>query len=185
MKVKCLLKREGGTKVDIEGVQYHFAPDKATGNHVAEVKDKKHLARFLSISEAYELDDGEDAPDLTDVKSDDLSNLKIKLLGSDWQPETVELGNGTTIATKLLVEAIFNVSGMTVEQWNAQSEEEVKALLVENVENFNDTPATPAAPAEQDDRNTLLAEAKSLKVKGAHLMGVEKLKEAIAAAKAE
>lgn len=184
MKVKCLLNRPGGTKAEVGGIEYHFKLDEKTGDHVAEVKDGKHLARFLSIPEAYEVWEPEQSKQQAPVQP--VKQDAVALVGVDWTPELVELGNGTTITTKSLVEAVFNVSGMTVEQWNAQSEEEIKALLVENVENFNDTPVIQAQPEQVPaDRNTLLAEAKSLKVKGAHLMGVDKLKEAIAAAKAE
>lgn len=180
MKVKCLLIRAGGTKVEIAGVEYHFQPDAKTGDHVCEVKDNKHLARFLSISEAYEIWE----PEQTKTTAKEPQKpVEVKLLGSDWQPEVVDLNNGSTITTKLLVEAIFNVSGMTVEEWNAQSEDEIKALLIENVENFNDTEsATSQSP---DEKSALQAEAKVLKIKGAHLMGVDKLKEALANAKAE
>lgn len=52
MKIECILKREGGTKAEIGGVEYHFKPD-GNGAHVADVKDKAHIARFLSMPEGY------------------------------------------------------------------------------------------------------------------------------------
>ncbi|KDR26000.1 hypothetical protein [Caballeronia zhejiangensis] len=54
MNIECILKREGGTKVDIGGTDYHFAPI-ADGRHVAFVENQIHMARFLSIPEAYRL----------------------------------------------------------------------------------------------------------------------------------
>lgn len=64
MKIECKLIREGGTKVELDGVEYHFAPG-PDGKHVAEVTDKTHIQRFLSIGEAYQLpdDDQPAAPD--------------------------------------------------------------------------------------------------------------------------
>lgn len=73
MKIVCKLKREGGTKATIGSETYHFVQnlkDFPGGEHVAEVSNNKHLARFLSISEAYCLPGGEEpeekVPDITD-----------------------------------------------------------------------------------------------------------------------
>lgn len=52
MKIECKLHRKGGTRVTIEGVEYHFAPQ-ADGRHVATVDNSKHAQRFLDIPEAY------------------------------------------------------------------------------------------------------------------------------------
>lgn len=52
MKIECILKRPGGTHAEIEGVVYHFAPG-PDGAHVADVKDNKHIARFLGMPEGY------------------------------------------------------------------------------------------------------------------------------------
>lgn len=52
-KIVCLIKRQGGTKVDIDGVNYHFKPEKDDGPHVAEVTNPAHVARFIGIPEAY------------------------------------------------------------------------------------------------------------------------------------
>lgn len=60
MKVESIIRRDGGTKVVLGATEYHFAPD-ATGKHVCEVKDRAHIARFLSIAEGYQLPDEEDA----------------------------------------------------------------------------------------------------------------------------
>ena len=58
MLIECLLQRDGGSRVimpnpDGSESLYHFAPDAQTGKHVAEVADKTHSARFLSIVEGY------------------------------------------------------------------------------------------------------------------------------------
>jgi len=55
MLIKLNLIRQGGSKIDIDGVVYHFAPNK-DGHHVADVKNKDHIKRFMSIDgyEPYE-----------------------------------------------------------------------------------------------------------------------------------
>ena len=54
MKIECILKREGGSKVEIGGTEYHFAPQ-PDGAHVAEVSNNGHIQRFLSIPEGYRI----------------------------------------------------------------------------------------------------------------------------------
>jgi len=51
-KIECTIKREGGTRVEVEGKEYHFAPQ-PNGAHVAEVADSKHASILLKIAEAY------------------------------------------------------------------------------------------------------------------------------------
>lgn len=60
MKIECILKRQGGTRAEIGGIEYHFAPQ-ADGAHVADVKDKAHIARFLSMPEGYAVYDPDGA----------------------------------------------------------------------------------------------------------------------------
>lgn len=59
MKIECKLIRDGGTFVTLGGTNYHFAPTVTAGGvrHIAEVKDKEHIERLLSIPEAYRLYD--------------------------------------------------------------------------------------------------------------------------------
>ena len=54
MLIECILKRDGGTKVDLGGTTYHFSPD-SEGRHVAMVADPDHIGRFLSITEGYRI----------------------------------------------------------------------------------------------------------------------------------
>lgn len=54
MKIECILKRNGGTIAEIEGVEYHFA-EQADGAHVADVESTEHVERFLAIPEAYRI----------------------------------------------------------------------------------------------------------------------------------
>ena len=55
MLVQCKLRRNGGTKIEFGGTEYHFAPNDA-GDHVAEVTDEAALNRLVNeIPEAYAL----------------------------------------------------------------------------------------------------------------------------------
>lgn len=54
MKIESILKRPGGTKVQLGGKTYHFTPDEY-GRHVAEVEDNDHIGRLLAIREGYRL----------------------------------------------------------------------------------------------------------------------------------
>ena len=59
--VESIIRREGGTRVTIGKMAYHFKP-MPDGAHVCTVEDPRHLSRFLSISEGYRVYD----PDLVD-----------------------------------------------------------------------------------------------------------------------
>lgn len=54
MIVECLLKRPGGTHIEIDGQEYSFLPNQF-GEHVTVVANPEHLARLASITEAYRL----------------------------------------------------------------------------------------------------------------------------------
>ena len=57
MKIRCKLERAGGSHVTIGGKEYHFKPQGPGGPHIAEVTDKEHIGRLLSITEGYEVHD--------------------------------------------------------------------------------------------------------------------------------
>ncbi len=66
MKIECILKRQGGTVVDLDGKTYHFTPQ-ADGAHVAEVADDEHIDKLLAVSEAYQqYDDGAHVAEVAD-----------------------------------------------------------------------------------------------------------------------
>lgn len=60
MLVECILKRAGGTKVDLDGIVYHFTDKNdrsGLGRHIAIVGTKAHVQRFMQIPEGYQLAD--------------------------------------------------------------------------------------------------------------------------------
>lgn len=52
MKIECLIKRPGGTKVRLGATPYHFKPDELD-RHVAKVENEDHQKAFLSVKEGY------------------------------------------------------------------------------------------------------------------------------------
>lgn len=59
--VECKLIREGGTRAEVGGTEYHFQPY-TDGAHVCVIEDNEHADRFLSITEGYRLYRGEGSP---------------------------------------------------------------------------------------------------------------------------
>ncbi len=53
MQIECIIKRPGGSEVEIDGIFYRFLPN-ARGAHVAEVRNRAHAKRLLSMPEGYE-----------------------------------------------------------------------------------------------------------------------------------
>lgn len=52
MKIESLLRRKGGTKVTLDGVEYHFIPG-PDGREFADVTNPDHIGIFASIREGY------------------------------------------------------------------------------------------------------------------------------------
>lgn len=86
MKIECKLKRQDGSKIDLGGKEYHFAPG-ADGAHVADVEDDDHIARLLSIPEAYRIykdaapaaKPEDDQSDDADLRADLAAEYEVKL----------------------------------------------------------------------------------------------------------
>ena len=68
MLIESKLIRLGGSRVSIDKAEYHFAPDK-DGKHVCEVTDKRHIQRFLSISEGFKIAGAEDEAPEVEVRT--------------------------------------------------------------------------------------------------------------------
>lgn len=58
MKIESLLRRPGGTKVTLDGVEYHFKPG-PDGREFADVTNSDHIGIFTSIREGYRVAGGE------------------------------------------------------------------------------------------------------------------------------
>lgn len=55
MLIRCKIQRKGGSKVLMGGIEYHFKPhdDAPDSPHIANVTNEEHIAKFLSVTEAY------------------------------------------------------------------------------------------------------------------------------------
>lgn len=77
MKILSKIQRDGGTHVTMDGIAYHFAPidpSEPKSPHVADVTEKAHISRFMSVAEGFEYF-GDNGPDpvrepIEDIVSD-------------------------------------------------------------------------------------------------------------------
>lgn len=137
MKIECILKREGGSVVDLYGTEYHFEP-LADGAHVAEVTEETHIDRFLSISEAYKVYHGKDKPKGAPKAIGEAEPANVPapagtkpvgaLAGSEQLPPQFEI-DGKVITQLEAVQAAFDASGMTSDEWNELADEERAAKI--------------------------------------------------------
>lgn len=124
MKIECKLLREGGTFVELDGVEYHFAPLE-DGAHVADVEREAHQDRFLSISEAYRLYRGKGVPAAASEP------VAVALLGSSVHPASFEI-NGKTYSlgdVVALAAAPFDPA-----EWNELSEDARHDMIDEKLD---------------------------------------------------
>jgi hypothetical protein len=206
VKIQCLLKREGGTKIEIGGKDYHFQPQ-ADGTHVAEVKDQSHIKRLLSIKEAYRAVDLQ-APLQTTDEQTPLTPATPATPETEKTPDPAltasdTAGNQSTDSTSL--PAPDSTTGLTVPATETENKDapeadkvvepalsdkiaepaqeakaEVKAEIV-------DDPAPAAAPLgnSETEHEALIKEAKALGINANRNWGIPRLKSEIKALKGE
>lgn len=139
MKIESIIKRDPPTEVvlgDISGklTTYKFQPDDQ-GRHVAEVTDKHHIARLLSIVEGYQLADGDETlpkgvqTELNkEVEQRTQSQQTFQpvdenvLKGSTVHPATFDI-KGEQISIEDVIAEAHELSGMTTAEWNAMPDE--------------------------------------------------------------
>lgn len=137
MKVQCILNREGGTKAEIDGIEYHFEV-LADGAHVAEVEHEAHIDRFLAIPEGYKVYHGEEEPKGKPTKlahhahtfgeAPKPAKTDFALAGSEQLPPQFEIG-GKVITQLDAVKLAFEASGMTSDEWNELGEDDRTAKI--------------------------------------------------------
>jgi len=143
MKIESIIKRNPPTEVVLGDTTYKFQPD-SQGRHVAEVTDKAHISRLLSIAEGFQIPDDEETPkDFTPQASAPVvppapaaptfqpidENV---LRGSDVHPAIIDLGEGKTVELVDVVAQAHEISGLTTADWNAL-EPEVRHNLIDAV----------------------------------------------------
>lgn len=142
--IECTLKRDGGTKVDLDRTEYHFKPN-AVGAHVAEVSDRSHIRTFLAIPEGYELYT-QGAADSKD--EDGLDDGPVILLGSSVHDQVIDLGGGTSISLTDAVIKAHAESGLTADAWNSLSEKGRCFFINEVLDSLEvSDPGIPSDPA--------------------------------------
>lgn len=113
MKIESLIRRPGGTKVDLDDVQYHFKPEGEDPRHVADVNRDEHVRSLLRIPEGYQPLEGEKVSSKLQKKLDEDAALKgsaVHAAKYDFHGEEVSLDE--------LVQMAFDDSGLTHEEWN-------------------------------------------------------------------
>ena len=159
MKIQLLLKRDGGSKIELGGKEYHFVPND-DGAHVAEVTDPAAIGRFLSISEHYKIygetdmsaadvqsliqqskldwegaaqedagDDEPEEPDSDPENDDDDDDGGSPGLVGSAVLDMVIDFKGAEILQEDLVNAAFKKSALTAEDWNDLDDDEREALI--------------------------------------------------------
>jgi len=158
MLLQCTAIREGGTKADIDGIEYHFEP-LTDGCHVADVVNDQHADRFLSIADSYRVYRGSLSPVGQAVKLErpalaNPSTLRAApaeiLYGSDVHEPSYEI-NGVTVAIGDVVAKAFVASGLTTAEWNDLEPEDRHAKIDIALDELAD--AEPVA----DERSALVA----------------------------
>lgn len=170
MNIESLLKREGGSKIDLDDKVYHFKPN-AAGAHVADVQDKAHVARFLAIPEGYAIYDPSEATKPAEKKEAD-----EVLLGSDNFDASFEI-HGATYSLGEVVAMAHTTSGLSVADWNELPVEERDAIIEAELDALD-----AAGPAPVLDLEALKAEYKEKTGNHAHhTWDAEKIAEKLAA----
>ena len=128
MKIECILRRDPPTTVILGTTAYQFKPDEE-GRHVCDVDDTAHLARLLSIGEAYRLPG--DAPVPEELKpaiiahtfpaeAPILAPLDDNIIkGSTVHPATFDLGGDASVDIEDVVFHALTLSGLTTSEWNS------------------------------------------------------------------
>ena len=156
MIIESLIKRKAGTTVEMDELKYHFNATENEPRHLCEVNVNEHIARFLKVKEGFRVAEG-----TASVNSDPVIAPQEPVKTPEPEPKAPEAGTQSGNADQVEEKA-----------------PEAAAPVTQSVQ------AAPVASTEID-RDALLAEAKALKIKSAHLFGNEKLAAAVADAKAK
>lgn len=134
MKIESIIKRTPPTEVVLGDTTYKFQPDDQ-GRHVAEVTDKHHIARLLSIVEGFQLADGEQSlPKSVKTEIDKEVEERSQgqatlqpvdenvLKGSTVHPATFDI-KGEQVSIEDVIAVAHEESGMTTAEWNEMPDE--------------------------------------------------------------
>lgn len=133
MKIECILRRDPPAVVTLGSTAYQFKPDEQ-GRHVCEVEDTAHLARLLSISEAYRLPDDEPVPmELIPAIVEQTLPTAAAILApvdenviktSTVHPATFDLGGEEPVTLEDVAAHALDLSTLTTAEWNGLPDED-------------------------------------------------------------
>lgn len=208
VNIECKLHRPGGTRAEIGGIEYHFAPQ-PDGAHVAGVADEAHVARFLSIPDAYRLYRGDAVPagalakvvsvtapvaqssePVAEVAAQPVieqpAAVAAPVVISTSLPESFDIG-GKVYSLAEVSDLAREAQGMSADDWMELSDDTRTEFIEEKLDEINAaaTEAPPAAPApavsNDADREALSAAYKAKFGKSPHYKwSTDKIREALA-----
>lgn len=167
MKIESIIKRTGGTVVDLDAPtrQYHFKPEDGQPHeapHVAIVTEASHIAMLLRIREGFRAVEGEEAPESD--QADGFLAPGQTLTGSSVHNATYPIAGDETITLGELVVMAFQDSGLSYEQWEDLADQEryeyIDSTLRElqagegELDEQPAAPVAPAAPVSQQQEST-------------------------------
>lgn len=179
MKIESIIKRDPPTEVVLGDTTYKFTPDDE-GRHVAEVTDKHHIARLLSISEGFQLADGDEKLSKS-IKTELNKEVEERsqgqqtlqpvdenvLKGSTVHPATFDI-NGEQISIEDVIATAHEISGMTTAEWNAMPDEARHSLIDASLDAMSgeqeEGPANPETPPPAGDKPATETPAPAAKV---------------------
>lgn len=138
MFIECILRRDPPAVVVLGTTAYQFKPD-SQGRHVCDVEDNAHLARLLSISEAYRLPGDAPIPQalIPAIVEHSLPTAAATLApideyaikGSTVHPATFDLGGAEPVELADVVAHALDLSGLTTPEWNGLPDEDRHNLI--------------------------------------------------------
>ncbi len=180
MKIESILKRQGGTKVELGGVEYHFEP-MTDGAHVAEITEAAHIDRFLAIPEGYKVYHGSEQPTSKPKQAAKTAPAPVSapaaapsatLAGSEVHPPQFEIADKTYTQLEIVQKA-FEASGLTSDEWNDLGEDERAAKIDITLDEL----AEAAEDAPSDERAELVAQYEAKFGRKPHYRaGIDKIK---------
>ena len=128
MLIECLIRRPDGTRVQLDDKHYHFKPVnvEVDPRHLAEVLNKAHAERFLSISEGYRYAGEGEAPTASTQAAATAATGMPRT--SITHAATFQLGAKEITLVELTI-AAFKASGLSIAEWNAQDDEDLYEQL--------------------------------------------------------
>lgn len=159
MHIECILHRDGGSKITLGDIIYHFAPQ-PDGAQVSLVENTNHQDRFLSISEGYRVYRGEHKPAASAVAAevkpaaastaDDEGSDVVALYGSSQHDARYTI-HGKDFALGDIVALAQTASGLSSTDWNSLSEDGRADLIDAELDKLNEAGPAGNADAEHAD----------------------------------